>query len=226
MSVAQMQSCAQEPHASQQVDSNSNPLTDCTHLRTPALIRTAHADSDGGATPLDLFACVDPHADNGVNELYALPSAPQGGTIMPGSNLMGCVSATPCVAGNSQLCSESECSNGANTKWKTMTSPDGKTLKLSLASSPLMCLSVAAGNGGGVDPTAAFVAVLGPCTSAESEWKVRASVTPPPPPPPPPPIAIRLDGAADGHEFDGHGLLSAGASSRLLIGETLPCTTQ
>lgn len=80
---------------------------------------------------------------------------------------------------------------------------------LSPAAAPHTCLTRIHPSTLGAQPCAT------PATSAQ-RFVWGPPVTPPPPPPPSPLLLFTLDGASAGLRFDGHGLLSAGASSRHL----------
>ena len=155
----------------------------------------------GNSGPIiQTYSCVDPLAPNAPNQLFQLSKAGewqcQGGT--PSSR---CVGATACP-GSTGLCL-TECTN--STRWTAKnagTSSGQPAFTLSPAEAPHQCLALAASS-----------LELKLCTSRSTRFAWRAAVKPPPPPPP---VVLHLNGHSAGREFDGHGLLSAGASSRLL----------
>eukprot|EP00041_Stephanoeca_diplocostata_P026891 m.733057 g.733057 ORF g.733057 m.733057 type:complete len:1032 (+) comp23069_c0_seq3:161-3256(+) len=183
-------------------------------------------DTSGGTPLLDVYDCVDPHASNAANELFNISSGKStDGWIAPASfanHVMACISASGCgdsVSGHApgQLCVDvdSQCdSSDKNLSWtvRSSGSPQDGTITIQADATTGMCLGVTD-----------VVAKLVPCTSQGAKWRVRAHVEPPPPPPP---VVLHIDGNAAGPSYDGHGLLSAGASSRLLIDYPEPQRSQ
>eukprot|EP01047_Picozoa_sp_COSAG01_P021801 COSAG01_NODE_1276_length_10938_cov_76.499862_7_plen_290_part_00 len=180
-------------------------------------------DANGGGPLVDTYSCVAVHAADAANELFNLTASGAWlSQAMPGR----CVAAAPCAGHTSGLCLTS-CGTSLGLqqpeqRWRQHSAGAGGGVVLSPAASPGVCLTF--------NSSLASKLVLAPCNRAKPaapqvfHWG--ASVMPPPPPPPTPPVSLRLDGSTAGLTFDGHGLLSAGASSRLLRDYAEPFRSQ
>ena len=175
-----------------------------------AKVSPACVDSNSGGPKVDVYACVAPTAGNIDNELFALSATGQwlaracglpSGRCPP-TQTPKCVSPVACSGAASGLCL-ARCGN--DTRWQKQGGAAG--FALSPLASPGKCVALVGG-----------ALSVQPCSAAlRFVWGPK--VTPPPPPPPPAPLSpvtLHLDGHTASHSFDGHGLLSAGASSRLL----------
>ena len=153
---------------------------------------------------IQTYSCVDPTAANAPNQLFQFSDTGEW-RCRGGSPAAQCVGAAPCP-GLTGLCL-TKCTNA--TRWTKSTASsvggngDATAFTLSPTGSAHMCLICAAST-----------LELKPCSTAATRFAWGAAM--PPPPPPPPPTTLHLDGHSAGRMFDGHGLLSAGASSRLL----------
>jgi len=166
-------------------------------------------DSNGGGPVIDLYGCVDVHAANAGNELFKLtPSGYWLSQVAEGR----CVAPSPCAGSSAGLCLQ-DCDS--NTTWKYRTAGASGAISLAPASLPHLCLTAGSGS-------LTLSACASPATPAQTfAWGPVVA-----PPPPPPPVSLHIDGSSAGLEFDGHGLLSAGASSRLLRDYSEPYRSQ
>ncbi len=167
-------------------------------------------DSHGGGPAIDLYSCVGVRAGDAANELFRLTST---GEWLSQAAAGWCVVPSPCAGSTAGLCLEG-C--GRNTTWTHRAAGTGGGIILSPTSSLHLCLT--AGSGDALKLSACTT----PSTPAQTfTWGPTVA-----PPPPSPPVSLRLDGSSAGLVFDGHGLLSAGASSRLLRDYNEPYRSQ
>ena len=181
-------------------------------------------DANSGGPTVDTYACVAPSATNVDNELFSGGLESDGHYMYqlraracglasgqcppPANSTARCVAPVACPGASAGLCL-APCSNA--TRWQKVGSGDSTSFTLAALAAPGQCVT-AAGSSLALRP-------CGGSSGAAQELSWGAPVRPPPPVPPPPPlpaVSLHLDGHTASHTFDGHGLLSAGASSRLL----------
>lgn len=167
-------------------------------------------DSNGGGPVIDLYSCVGVHAGDAANELFRLTAT---GEWISQAATGQCIVASPCAGSTGGLCL-GDCSS--NTTWEHHTAGSSGTISLSPSSLPHLCLTAGS----------SATLKLSPCATPRIPAQTFAWGPVVAPPPAPPPVSLRLDGSSAGLEFDGHGLLSAGASSRLLRDYSEPYRSQ
>eukprot|EP00039_Didymoeca_costata_P021228 m.343840 g.343840 ORF g.343840 m.343840 type:complete len:935 (-) comp23434_c0_seq1:140-2944(-) len=162
---------------------------------------TSCLDSNAGSTLIDTYDCVSQNASDIINEAFSYTSTDKTLRVQTHQDL--CVSSEPCEGAKAGTLCAVECTT--TTTWLQHTI-NTSSFKLSPSTQPTLCLALSAT---GLSQQS--------CANTETDnnnqiWTLMYL----PPPPPPPTLTVNIDGKASGLPYDGHGLLSAGASSRLL----------
>jgi hypothetical protein len=162
-------------------------------------------DAVGGGPVIDTYGCVDPRADNALNELFNLTGD---GRLAVQSDPSACVIASPCSGQTSGLCLSNVCGS-ASTRWLERGARGG-TVSLSPAAQPAVCLTF--------DSNLTSKLHLRSCAPGDSSQEFTwGPALPPAPPPAPVDLPIQLDAFDTLLPYEGIGALSAGADAALLF---------